>query len=478
MIKLSLPLAFIANWTWNKAMSDLNNTTLPESLYTLCRHIESAGGHAWLVGGCIRDLILGIQPKDFDLEIYGLHPEQLKPILRKLGRTELVGRQFGVFKLWMDKLEIDVALPRSESKSGSGHRGFDITIDPDLSPEIASLRRDFSINAIMFDPLKNQMMDFHDGIKDIKNKKLRHISDAFNEDPLRPLRAMQFAARFQLELDHETASVCKNMLGEAHTLSIERVWEEWKKWSHAQFPSYGLQALKDSGWIELYPEIQSMIDCPQSPRWHPEGDVWVHTLQVCDQAARIAIRHSLDDATTEYLLFSSLCHDFGKPVCTKSEESGISSPGHSEAGIALAERFACRIGAPTRLLEYIRPLVLDHITHLHGNPTPRALRRLAHRLEPANIELWEMLVEADASGRSPAPPSRPALEWLRHATKLNHHRSGPQAIVTGKMLLELGLSPGPEMGKIIKKAYVAQLEGVFGDEPSALVWLRQSILIR
>jgi len=236
-----------------------------------------------------------------------------------------------------------------------------------------------------------------------------------------------------------------------------------------------LQALKDSGWIELYPEIQSMIDCPQSPRWHPEGDVWVHTLQVCDQAACIAIRNSLDDATTEYLLFSALCHDFGKPVCTKSEESGISSPGHSEAGIALAERFVCRIGAPARLLEYIRPLVLDHITHLHGNPTPRALRRLAHRLEPANIELWEMLVEADASGRSPAPPSRPALAWLEQARELNHHHSKPDAIVTGKLLLDLGVQPGLGMGELIKEAYLAQLDGAFDDASAALIWLRPHI---
>jgi len=459
-------------------MAELSSTALPESLHTLCRDIGNAGGHAWLVGGCVRDLILGIQPKDFDLEVYGLHPEQLKSVLNKLGRTEFVGRRFGVFKLWLDKLEVDVAMPRSESKSGSGHRGFDIAIDPELSPEIANLRRDFSINAIMLDPLNNKVLDFHGGIKDIENRKLRHISHAFCEDPLRPLRAMQFAARFQLRLDKETAELCKNILGEVNTLSTERIWGEWRKWSHAEFPSYGLQALKDSGWLGLYPELQAMIACPQPPRWHPEGDVWSHTMQVCDQAARIANTNSLDETTTEYLLFAALCHDFGKPVCTKTDKSGqISSPGHSEAGIAPAEQFMRKIGAPARLFEYIRPLVLDHITHLHGSPTPRALRRLAHRLEPANIELWEMLVEADASGRSPAPPSRPALEWLQLATELNHHHSGPQPIVTGKMLLKLGLTPGPDMGLLIKKAYAAQLEGVFEDKSSALAWLEKSRFI-
>ncbi|MDQ6992017.1 MAG: tRNA nucleotidyltransferase, partial [Mariprofundus sp.] len=259
-------------------MIEIHRSDLPEAIYSLCRHIKNFGGHAWLVGGCVRDLIIGIQPKDFDLEVYGLQPDELNRALNKLGRTVLVGRHFGVFKLWLDTLEIDVALPRSEVTSGNGHREFDISIDPALPPEKASLRRDFSINAIMFDPLNHQVMDFHSGIKDIENQLLRHVSNAFNEDPLRPLRAMQFAARFRLTLDQRTAELCKTMLSEANTLSIERIWGEWQKWSHAAFPSYGLQALKDSGWLELYPELQALIGCPQAPRWHPEGDVWTHTL--------------------------------------------------------------------------------------------------------------------------------------------------------------------------------------------------------
>ncbi|MDQ6981515.1 MAG: tRNA nucleotidyltransferase [Mariprofundus sp.] len=454
-------------------MHEFNSAALPESLYTLCRQISIAGGHAWLVGGCVRDLILGIQPNDFDIEVFGLQQDELKRTLIELGRTELVGRHFGVFKLWMDKLEIDVALPRSEAKSGSGHRGFDISIDPNLPPEKASLRRDFTINAMMFDPLEKKLMDFYHGIKDIENSQLRHVSDAFSEDPLRPLRAMQFAARFRLKLDKQTAKRCKTMLAEADTLSTERIWGEWQKWSHAAFPSYGLQALGDSGWLSHYPELNTMLGCPQSHRWHPEGDVWTHTLQVCDQAARIADKNKLDDNITEYLLFSSLCHDLGKPACTVSGEPGeICSPGHSEAGISPAKRFLHKIGAPERVFKFIRPLVLDHITHLHGEPTPRAVRRLSHRLEPANIELWEMLVEADASGRSPAPPSRPALAWLQQASELNHHRSSPRPIVTGKLLLKLGMSSGPDIGRNIKKAYTAQLEGAFEDERTALNWLQ------
>jgi len=458
-------------------MSELNHVTLPESLLGLCRLIASAGGHAWLVGGCVRDLILNTPANDYDLEVYGLQPNELKTTLDTLGRTEHVGRHFGVFKLWLDQLEIDVALPRSEAKSGTGHRGFDISIDPNLSPEKASLRRDFSINAMMFDPLDNHMMDFHGGIKDLKNSILRHVGYAFDEDPLRPLRAMQFAARFRLKLDHQTALLCQSMLPEAKTLSAERIWGEWRKWSHAPFPSYGLQALKDSGWLVLYPELKVLLGCPQSPRWHPEGDVWIHTLQVCDQAAQIANSKNLDDNTTEYLLFSSLCHDLGKPACTVSSgKSGeISSPGHSEAGIFPAERMMQQIAAPKRLIEFIRPLLLNHMTHLHGEPTPRAIRRLAYRLDPANIELWEMLVEADASGRAPAPPSRPAQSWLYESRRIKHDQKKPSPILTGKLLLQMGIMPGPTMGEILDRAYYAQLDGEFSDEQSAIHWCKQSV---
>jgi len=457
-------------------MFDIQSSDLPDTIHTVCRHIGQAGGHAWLVGGCVRDLMLDLPPKDFDLEVFGLPPDRLHQTLKQLGHTELVGRHFGVFKLWLSGLEMDIAMPRSELKSGHGHRGFDVTIDPDMTPEKASRRRDFSINAMMFDPLSHQLLDFHAGKADLKQRILRHIGTAFSEDPLRPLRAMQFAARFRLRLDQGTALLCKQMLGEVSSLSHTRIWGEWQKWSHAAYPSYGLQALRQSGWISLYPELEILIGCPQSPRWHPEGDVWAHTLQVCDQAAQIAARQQIDDNSLEYLLFSALCHDLGKPVTTVSNDSGTwSSPGHSEAGLQPSRHFMQQIGAPKRHIGYILPLVQDHITHLHGQPTERAVRRLAHRLKPAHIELWEMLVEADASGRFPAPPSRPALPWLNQAIAMQHQHTAPTPIVSGKLLLQLGIAtPGSAMGKIIKLAYAAQLEGVFEDTDSAITWLNKT----
>ncbi|MDX8395145.1 MAG: HD domain-containing protein, partial [Mariprofundaceae bacterium] len=391
-------------------MLHLDLTQLPTPLLTLCQHIQHLNGKAWLVGGCVRDLMLDQTPNDYDIEVFGFEMSVLQSTLNQLGRTELVGQQFGVLKLWMAGFVFDVALPRSEIKSGPGHKGFDVTPDPFISEYNASLRRDFSINAMMFDPLSNTLLDHHDGVKDLKNRILRHVSPAFSEDPLRPLRAMQFAARFQLQLHPQTDVLCSTLIEEASSLPKERIWTEWQKWSHAPYPSYGLKALRDSDWLSLYPGIEDLVDCPQSPDWHPEGDVWNHTLQVCDQAASVAMRYQLDSQTTEILVFAALCHDLGKPESTTVDQAGhIRSLGHSQSGVPIAIHLLDQIAAPRRFAPHIAALVAEHITHINGEPTPRAVRRLSHRLEPVNIELWEMLVEADASGRAPAPASRPAL---------------------------------------------------------------------
>ena len=457
-------------------MATVNIGKLPESLFFVCQHIASAGGKAWLVGGCVRDLLLEIKPKDFDIEVYGLKFEQLESILKPLGRTEHVGKHFGVSKLWLNGMELDIALPRTEQKTVAGHRGFSVESNPDLSPETAALRRDFTINAMMFDPLDNRLLDFHGGQDDLTNKKLRHVSPAFTEDPLRPLRAMQLAARFQLRLDKKTAELCHLLLAEAETLPESRIWREWQKWSHSAYPSCGLLALQESGWLHLYPELAGLVDCKQDSYWHPEGDVWTHTLQVCDMAAAITDNNKLPVQTRERLLFASLCHDLGKPSCTFADESkNLRSPGHCEAGVTLSQKFLDQISAPKSMAQFVLPLVREHMTHMHGQPTNRAVRRLAHRLEPTNIELWEMLVEADASGRKPSPASRPALGWLDKARELKSQHASPAPLVTGKLLLALGIKPGPEMGKIIQQAYEAQLNGHICDNETAQDWCRKNI---
>ncbi len=451
---------------------------LPEVITILCEALDNAGGVAWLVGGCVRDMLLKQQPNDWDIEVFGLSEEKLHETLQGLGKVELVGKHFGVRKLWLEGVEIDVALPRKEKKNGLGHQGFDVVCDPSLSPKQATLRRDFSINAMMYNPLTDELLDFHQGQQDLEHKGLRHVSPAFVEDPLRPLRAMQFAARFDLTLHPETAQLCRNMLGEANTLPTERVWQEWLKWSRSAYPSQGLQALKNMGWDSLYPELVALQDCPQDAYWHPEGDVWIHTRLVVDEASKLASERELSEQDRMMLMFAALCHDLGKPSTTYANEEGkIVSPNHGQAGVQPSEAFLKRIGAPQRLIKYIKPLVKEHVAHFScENPTPRAVKRLAKRLLPSHIMMWEVLTEADAGGRHPAPKSRPALAWIKLAEELGVTKNKEPPIVTGKLLLSWRMQASPQMGKVLEQAYEAQMDGAFDSETSAEQWYKNSVL--
>ncbi len=444
---------------------------LPQAVLQLCTQIASKGGNTWLVGGSVRDLLLGRHPNDFDLEVFNMESEQLHHALKAIGHVISVGKQFGVFKLLFAGHTFDIAMPRTEYKNSRGHTGFSVHIDPQLSPEKATARRDFTINAMMLNPLKNKLIDLHGGHRDLRRRQLRHVSPAFAEDPLRPLRAMQFAARFRLTIHPETAHLCHQLLPEASSLPLERIWNEWQKWSLSDYPEYGLKLLKKSGWIACYPELLALNSCPQDPRWHPEGDVWKHTCLACKAAAHIATRNVCSDDERMLLLFATLCHDLGKPKTTIKQKDGrISSRGHATTGVIESTSFLKRIGAPRTMIKSLLPLVEEHMQHLHHAPTAQTIRRLAHRLEPAHIEMWEMLTEADASGRALAAANRPALDWLTLAHTMKHHRQKPQPFMTGRMLLQLGCSPGPEMGEILHQAYEAQLDGLIHDHASAIAW--------
>ncbi|MDX8390226.1 MAG: tRNA nucleotidyltransferase [Mariprofundaceae bacterium] len=455
-------------------MGILNANHIPDTTRHICRVIRKAGGNAWLVGGSVRDLLLGTKAKDSDLEIYGLSAEKLLSLARELGKTETVGKSFGIIKLWRNESEIDLALPRTEYKTGSGHRGFDVVPDPTLSPEKAVLRRDFTMNAMMYNPIEDKLLDLHHGEKDLKKGLLRHVSPAFSEDPLRVLRAMQFAGRFQLKLSPETAMLCHKLLPEASSLPVARILNEWKKWAASSWPSYGLDVLHMSGWLDLYPQLSAMVNCPQDPTWHPEGDVWTHTKLVVDHAATICKRECYDEDTGMALVFAALCHDIGKPEMTFCDEQGIiRSPGHAEAAKEPSQQFFNLIGLAKSQRQLIHPLIREHLVHLHGKPSSRAVRRLAHRLMPANITLWEALVEADASGRTPHPSSRPAFDWLQVGKEVQADKQRPLAIINGHMLITHGFKPGINMGKIIASAYQAQLDGKIKNKETALQWIAQ-----
>ena len=242
---------------------------LPKKITKLAETIKQNGGRAMLVGGCVRDELMKVEPKDFDLEIYGIEPFKLKKILESFGKVDAVGEAFTVYKIGQD---LDVALPRRERKTGRGHKGFVVEGDPQMSFEEAAKRRDFTVNAIMQDALTGEIIDVYDGQTDIENKILRVVSkETFAEDSLRVLRAAQFAARFGFEIEAETVEICRSI--DLTDLPKERVWGELEKLLlKAEKPSIGLHFLRELGIInQLFPEIEAMIGVPQESAWHPEG---------------------------------------------------------------------------------------------------------------------------------------------------------------------------------------------------------------
>jgi tRNA nucleotidyltransferase (CCA-adding enzyme) len=284
---------------------------------------------------------------------------------------------------------------------------------------------------------------------------------------------MQFAARFDMRLAPETAALGRALLPEAPTLAAERLWGEWQKWAlKGRKPSAGLRVLAETGWLSLYPEIEALVECPQDPIWHPEGSAWIHTLHVIDAAAEIAERDGLVDDERAVLLFAALCHDLGKPATTATSDDGrIRSPGHAQAGVALAEALLRRIGCPRAISAPVVPLVREHMAHFGMQVTDRAVRRLALRLAPATITQWGRLIEADHSGRPPLPPSNPADPIVALAEQLGAAAGRPAALVQGRHLIAAGMAPGPGLGALLERAYHAQIDGAFTSLEEGLQWI-------
>jgi tRNA nucleotidyltransferase (CCA-adding enzyme) len=455
---------------------------LPADLQAMLDAVRRVG-RPRVVGGGVRDWLLGLAPKDFDIEVGGVDFETLLRTLAPFGATDVVGRSFGVVKVRSRTSgeEYDFSLPRRESKTGAGHRGFAVAPDATLNDAEAAARRDFTVNAIAIDPFTGAIIDPHGGRRDLAARLLRHTSPAFVEDPLRVLRAFQLAARFDLSLAPETATLCHQISDTFAELPLERVWGEWEKWAAKSVrPSRGLAVLEESGWLRHFPEVAALRGTPQEPAWHPEGDVFAHTQHCLDALVGLADWLGSESPQRQVLSFAILCHDFGKPATTaRVEKRGVlrwTSPGHEAAGGPLAESFLRRIGAPLRFDAPVRALVVHHLAHHHGQVefSDSAVRRLARRLHPATIDELATVMHADANGRPPilSPEIHGRIdELVAKARALELERLAPKPIVQGRHLLALGLKAGPSFTPIIDAAFEAQLDGAFAHEAGGVAWL-------
>jgi tRNA nucleotidyltransferase (CCA-adding enzyme) len=443
----------------------------------IARAVRDAGGRALVVGGWVRDRLMGLpepETTNIDLEVFGLQGDRLRVLLETFGRVEAVGESFQVYKLG----GVDVSLPRRDSKAGRGHRGFVVTGDPDMSIAEAARRRDFTVNAISWDPLTDEYFDPFDGRGDIERRVLRMVDpQTFADDSLRVLRAVQFAARFELALEEATAALCRTIA--LDDLPSERVWGEIEKLLlQARRPSIGLALAMDLGVIaKLFPEVQALAGCPQEPEWHPEGDVWVHTLQVVDQA-----RTRIDDLERPQqiaVMLGAVAHDLGKPATTAFSDGRIRSMNHEEQGVPPAAAFLDRLNVHTIDGYDVRRQVLG-MTAQHLKPGSwykvrdevgdGAFRRLAHKVD---LELLARVAKSDCEGRKPGRFDCTAMDWfLERARSLGVEHRPPAPILLGRHLLQLGMTPGPRVGEILKAVYEQQMDGTVGTLEEAIAAAR------
>jgi tRNA nucleotidyltransferase (CCA-adding enzyme) len=440
----------------------------------IARAVRDAGGRALVVGGWVRDRLIGHPSKDVDIEAFGIDATRLRDILTAFGSVNTVGESFTVYKV----RDIDVSLPRRESKTGRGHKGFTVTGDPLLTIDDAARRRDFTVNAIAWDPLTGEYLDPFDGRGDIARRVLRVVDPAtFADDSLRVLRGLQFAARFEFTLDGPTKALCRGIA--LDDLPAERIWGEIEKLLlRARRPSIGFALALEIGVVErLFPELDTLVGCPQEAEWHPEGDVWIHTLLVVDQAR--AQIDDLDHPRQVAVMLGAVCHDLGKPATTAFVDGRIRSLDHEDQGVAPATALLDRLNVHSLGGFDVRREVLGIVAnHLKPGMFAKAqppvgdgaFRRLAQKVD---LELLARVARADCEGRGGGFDCS-AMDWfIARARQLGVEHAPPAPLVKGRHLVELGVAPGPALGDVLREVYERQLDGRVADFDAAFALARE-----
>ncbi|MDE6576097.1 MAG: HD domain-containing protein [Opitutales bacterium] len=429
--------------------------------------LRGAGGRCYLVGGCVRDALLGQASANFDLEVFGLSSQQIIDLCRPHYAIDLVGKSYGILKI--RQLDIDIGVPRREVKTGNTHVDFQVHEAPDLPVEEAIRRRDFTINSIYYDLENDSYIDPFHGRRDLEQKVLRHTSERFVEDPLRVLRGMQFCARFDLTPSPETVALCQTLSPEY--LSAERIYQEFVKLLlQGEVISKGLSFLKATGWSQFFPELHAMIGLKQDPVRHPEGDAYQHICNVLDAFAHCRMHNRNDDLT---LGFALLCHDFGKATTTFQDEKGTHAYWHEIIGILPAKNFMERLGVPKEIMIQALTLVQYHMEprrFFKRNASDADLRRLAYNVR--RLDLLALVGYCDCYGR--VDHNEAIRDWLySRAKELGILKAPPKAIVQGRHLVSIGIAPNKSYSRILMKAYFAQLNGDFDTLEDGLAYVRK-----
>jgi len=429
----------------------------------LAEAVRDAGGRAMLVGGCVRDRLIGIESKDLDVEVYGVDPARLREILKQLGNVNTVGEHFSVYKLVVRdqltdpaRVEIDVSIPRRESKSGQGHRGFLIEGDPSMTFEEAARRRDFTINAILYDPLTDDTVDPFGGRADLENRLLKAVdAGTFIEDSLRVLRAVQLAARFELTLDVETAELCRSI--NLSDIPHERIWGEFEKLLMlAERPSIGLSvALELGGLDKLFPEVRALVGRQSG---HTTEDAFEHTKRSLDKASKASA--DLSKAKRLTVMLATLFHDLSTDSQTRLEET-LSVL--KKLGVYSVEGYDVRSQVLSLVREQSAP---NQFYESRASNQDGDFRRLAQNAE---LDLLYRVTKACGLARVGGAIAVAAADWfIERARALGVEHEPSEPLLQGRHLLEAGVEPGPEMGRLLKRVYELQLDGEITTRDEAL----------
>ena len=431
---------------------------MSEIVKKITEYVNEAGGRVFYVGGCVRDRLLGIDNKDVDIEVHGISPEDLYSILEKVGEPLAYGKSFGVFALRGE--DIDIAMPRRERAVGKGHRDFVVDVDPFIGTREAARRRDFTINALMEDALTGEIVDHFGGQEDLKAGIIRHIDPAtFVEDPLRVLRGAQFAARFSFSIAPDTVELCRGI--DLSTLSKERIEEELRKaLLKADKPSIFFEAMREMDQLDhWFPELKELIGLEQDPVFHPEGDVWTHTMEVIDRAA--GYRDKVSEPFSFMLL--ALTHDLGKIVTTEEKNGRIHAYEHETKGLPLVESFLRRILNENDVIDYVLNMVPLHMkpnVAAHSKPALKSTNRLFDQAEAPEDLIWFAAADRPVfAGKETFSGDTEFL--LERLAAYDEIMARPH--VMGRDLIAAGLEPGEDFSEILEYAHKLRLAGIEKD---------------
>ena len=453
------------------------------------KKIDQAGGKSFLVGGAVRDLFLNLPIKDIDIEVHGLTLDKLSGILKResakvaesvvapkadmegVGWVDLVGKSFGVLKI--HGLDIDWSIPRKDS---SGRKPT-VILDPEMSLKDAFRRRDLTINSMGINLITDELVDPFDGLKDLENKTLRATdSEFFVEDPLRLFRVMQFISRFEFVPDKKLDEICKKM--DVSKVSRERIETEFEKLLlKSKQPSSGIRWLKKIGRLkDIFPELYATIGVEQDSKWHPEGDVFEHTMQTLAAMAQLDYQYNKMDAQIaqrvpfehkRILLYAALCHDLGKITTTEIVDGKIRSIGHDRVGVKFAKLFLKRITNNKDLIKAVCLLVKYHLEpsqFIKNKASSSAYKRLANKLAPfANLEMLSLLAIADKLGRKKGAASKSLKypedidQFIEKAKRFGVYENIEKPLLQGRDFLDI-IKPGPRLGDLVKEAYKIQID--------------------